>query len=239
MVRIAVCDDENIQLEGLQQIVEETGKELFDELLVFPYQSVNALLKEELTFDLIMLDIRMDEMSGFDAAKRLREIRKDQPILFVTSDAGAVFDSFEFGPWDFIRKRNKEETKKDVRKTLRRFRKKYLKERIICMQTVDKEVRRINIEEILRFESKRNYLVCYLKSGESLTMRKTIARQEKELKGYGFTRINKGELVNLRYVDNIDRKERWVTGRKIGKIDLGRKYEPEAVNQYIKYLAGK
>lgn len=236
MIRIAVCDDETVQLKWLWKIMKETGKELLDEVQVFAYQSVKELLKEDITFDLIMLDILMSEMSGFDAAKRLREIRPDLPILFVTGDAGTVFDSFEFSPWDFIRKRSHEETKEDIKRTLIRFQKKYLKKKFVYIQTIDKEVYRVNIEEVLKFESQRNYLICYLDSGKSLKMRKTIIGQEKELKGCGFVRINKGELVNLRYVEKIDKRERWVIGKKIGKIELGRKYEQGVLQQYIRYL---
>jgi DNA-binding LytR/AlgR family response regulator len=240
MIRIAICDDESKYLEWLRQITEEVGTKLFDELRVFPYQSVNALLKESnITFDLVLLDIWMDEMSGFEAAKKLRSKNPNQSILFVTSEFSMVYDSFEFGPLDFIRKRSLVEMKDDIRKALKRFRDKCLKEKKICVQTIDKKLYCLKTEDILKFESEKNYLTCYLRSGGNLSMRKTITCQEKELESLGFTRINKGVLVNLKYIDKIDRKERWVMGREIGRIDLGRKYEPVVMEQYIKYLAGK
>lgn len=141
MIRIAICDDESRHLEGLQQIIEETGAELFDKLQVFPYQSANALLKESnITFDLIILDIRMDEMSGFEAAKRVRDKKTDQPIFFVTSEFSMVYDSFEFGLLDFIRKRSIEEMEGDIRKALKRFRNIHLKKKKICIRTIDKSL---------------------------------------------------------------------------------------------------
>ena len=61
------------------------------------------IVKEVGTFDLILLDIEMPDMDGFEVCRKLREVDQSVPIVFVTSHAelehrikgrGAGGDSF-------------------------------------------------------------------------------------------------------------------------------------------------
>ena len=58
-------------------------------------------------FDLILLDVKMPDMDGFDVAKTLglRKINRNTSIIFVTSDTeedADMFRGFELGAVDFI-----------------------------------------------------------------------------------------------------------------------------------------
>lgn len=66
-----------------------------------------ALLKEtELTPDLILLDIKLPGMDGFETFKALREQAKyvDIPVMFITAHAYDEVSGLEQGALDFIRK---------------------------------------------------------------------------------------------------------------------------------------
>jgi len=61
---------------------------------------------ENLTPDLILLDIEMPDMDGFETLARLKETRADIPVIFLTSllDAEVEVKGFQLGVIDFITK---------------------------------------------------------------------------------------------------------------------------------------
>jgi len=63
-------------------------------------------MMENLTPDLILLDIEMPDMDGFEALARLKESEVDIPIIFLTSliDAEVEAKGFQLGVIDFITK---------------------------------------------------------------------------------------------------------------------------------------
>ncbi len=75
-MRIAICDDEILQLELLKHYVEKWAKEeeinctieLFKSAESFHFQWL-----EDSSYDIILLDIQMAELSGMELAKLIRE----------------------------------------------------------------------------------------------------------------------------------------------------------------------
>jgi len=69
-------------------------------------QAVDALSHNE--FSIVLLDIRMPEMDGFEACKSIREIEngKNVPILMLTGqdDTDSIKKAFEVGATDFVSK---------------------------------------------------------------------------------------------------------------------------------------
>lgn len=68
--------------------------------------AVGALSKEK--FDMVLLDIRMPKMDGFEACRSMRELDngKNVPILMLTGqdDTGSIKKAFEVGATDFVAK---------------------------------------------------------------------------------------------------------------------------------------
>ena len=60
--------------------------------------------KQELDFDVYILDIEMGEMSGLELAKKLRQDSPHSLIVFLTSFSKYVYDVFEVVTFDFILK---------------------------------------------------------------------------------------------------------------------------------------
>ena len=98
---IFVVDDSNTNL-ALSE------KALQDQYRVITLPSAAKMFKflEKTTPDLILLDIEMPEMDGFEALSRLNEIKMDIPVVFLTSlhDAEVEVKGFQLGVIDFITK---------------------------------------------------------------------------------------------------------------------------------------
>ncbi len=65
----------------------------------------------------------------------------------------------------------------------------------------------LNITEIIRCESKRNYTFIYLTGGRKLIASKTLMDYETILQAYGFLRIHKSHLININYMDKYMKSE--------------------------------
>lgn len=99
--RILIVDDEPNNLQLLRQILKE------DYSLVFAKNGLEALSAvEKHKPDLILLDIMMPEMDGYETCRRLKESSETEsiPVIFVTamSDIRDEFRGFEAGAVDYI-----------------------------------------------------------------------------------------------------------------------------------------
>ena len=97
MIRIIVVEDD-YHLNGLIKKVLEK-----DYIVDSVYNPVRALeVMSNNAYDLIISDIMMPEMSGFDVAEIIRQESLATHIIFVTSKRELVYSSFEYSPFYFI-----------------------------------------------------------------------------------------------------------------------------------------
>lgn len=119
--RILIVDDEqdicdilqyNLQTEGYDVVSASSGEEAL------------AMLSAQ-GFDLLLLDVMMDGISGFDVARRMKENPQlaSVPIIFCTAKSAEedVLDGFSLGSDDYITKPFRlSEVKARVKAVLRR-----------------------------------------------------------------------------------------------------------------------
>jgi two-component system alkaline phosphatase synthesis response regulator PhoP len=103
MKKILLVDDEpdiveflkyNLEQQNFEVIVGHNGEEALQKLVEKP--------------DLILLDIMMPKLDGFETCKRIREIKEFEnvPIVFLTAKAGEIDEikGLELGASDYIQK---------------------------------------------------------------------------------------------------------------------------------------
>lgn len=101
-LKILIVDDvtRNIQVVGSILRKSHFG-------VAYAQSGIRALeLAQENNYDLILLDVMMPEMNGFEVCKRLKanEKTKDIPVIFLTakSDTESMVKGFELGGVDYI-----------------------------------------------------------------------------------------------------------------------------------------
>lgn len=106
MLQLAVCDDEKVFRSDLRKIL---GTEL--ELCGIDYHISEFTSGEELIAgmekadcQILFLDIEMKGIDGVEAARRLRETKRQMEIVFVTSYADFVFQGYEVRALNYILK---------------------------------------------------------------------------------------------------------------------------------------
>ncbi len=117
-MRILVVDDEKLLVKGIKFNLENDGYEV--ECAYDGEQAVEIVRQGKV--DLVILDLMMPKMDGFEACKRIREFSK-VPIIMLTAkseDTDKII-GFEYGADDYITKPfNVMELKVRVRAILRR-----------------------------------------------------------------------------------------------------------------------
>ncbi|MCG8412250.1 MAG: hybrid sensor histidine kinase/response regulator [Bacteroidales bacterium] len=102
--RILIVDDNPKNLQILGNILKQSGYKL--EFATDGVQAIDWLKNTD--FDLILLDIMMPVMDGFEACRRIREnYSKDKlPIIFLTAktDNESIINGFKLGGQDYITK---------------------------------------------------------------------------------------------------------------------------------------
>ena len=100
---IFVVDDNDTNLSMAEEALDEQYR-----VMTLPSAEKMFALLEKITPDLILLDIEMPEMDGFEALQRLKynTSQVDIPIVFLTSMTDAAIEArgFQLGVIDFITK---------------------------------------------------------------------------------------------------------------------------------------
>ena len=100
---IFIVDDNDTNLSMAKEALKDQYR-----VMTIPSAAKMFTLLEKVTPDLILLDIEMPEMDGFEALRRLKSdgVQADIPVIFLTSmtDAKVEVTGFQLGVVDFITK---------------------------------------------------------------------------------------------------------------------------------------
>ncbi|MFH1156045.1 MAG: response regulator [Pseudomonadota bacterium] len=101
-MQILVLDDERIVGERLKASLEKNGHIL--EIFVDPLKALDRI--RETTFDVVILDIRMDNMSGIQVLEAVRKKSQRTKVIMITGYATleVARESLTKGAFDFIAK---------------------------------------------------------------------------------------------------------------------------------------
>lgn len=208
ILQVAFCDDEKVCLDLLAGYIRKCvafDNENNSQVIVDKFTSGEQLIEaynQGKSYDLIYLDIKMGKMSGFDTAKEIRKLDNESMIIFVTSLADYVLNSFEYRPFWFIIKPVSEEKFRHVfnravveitnirTKKYSFFTKEYGH---LCM----------DIDKIIYLESILRKIIIHAAT-EHFAFYANLSEEEEKLKKYDFVRIHKGYLVNMAYIQRIN-----------------------------------
>jgi DNA-binding NtrC family response regulator len=101
-LEILILDDEPIVGQRLKAALEKEGHSA--ETFVDPIQAVTRL--EDKTFDIVVTDIRMDEMDGIEILELVRKKNERTKVIMITGYATleVARESLTKGAFDFIAK---------------------------------------------------------------------------------------------------------------------------------------
>ncbi len=239
MIRIAVSDDNQECLENEKKIIMSYLILHDQDCEIDTYNSGKRLLdsvfKKE--YDLIMLDVELQDMNGMDLAQKLHDINENIPIAFISAYMKYAPGGYQVNALRYILK--DENLKESMEECLELL----LKNLDIDKKTISLEFtigeRTIRVNDILYLKSQKNYTV-FVVSGdnkEELKQKNSIRKVTDMMVKYDFVSVNSGESVNLHHIEKI-------IGNKIvldngRELDIPRRKYDELMNRYKLFKRGK
>lgn len=205
MIRIALVDDQpkiqNQLNKYITQYMEE--KKVAIHLSVFDdaYDLVEDYKKH---FDIIFMDIQMKKMDGMTAAKQIRQMDSEVVIIFVTNMAGFAIEGYKVDALSYV---VKPILYQDFVSQLNRgINKVTFTKKTFLMVANQGDMMRIDTSKIAYIESLEHKVLIHM-DDEELLINGSLKKIEKQLESKWFARCNSGFLVNLKYVESIEKNE--------------------------------
>lgn len=244
MPRIGICDDNPIFAKHLEKVVKSTFSKYEGNYDIQAFSDGIVLLSQNSLepFDVLFLDIDMPKAGGFDIAKQLRDAFSHCIIVFVTSHAELVFESMNYQPFNFIRKNCNIPLEESVSNIVGKLVLHMRQDDTIVVEDENRRKNPVFIRDILYIKGDDHYLIFKVlakSSVKSMRVHEKLMDRESFLKSYGFIRIHKSYLVNLKHVTYINKKANEVELIGRLRIPLSRKYKRETEEKYIEYLRTK
>jgi DNA-binding NtrC family response regulator len=101
-VKVLIADDEKEYAETLAQRLTIRG---FDVTPVFSGQSALDIM-EKVDIDVVLLDVKMPEISGIDALKAMKKLKPLIPVIMLTGEGTVenAISGMKLGAFDFLLK---------------------------------------------------------------------------------------------------------------------------------------
>lgn len=205
MLKIAIVDDEEIFVTLIQKKVFNVLERLRVECKIYTFTDSIEMLHESTKhhFDLLFLDIDMPNITGLDIARKLRLKNIDTEVIFVTNKDELVYDTFQYGPFRFIRKSRFDS---EIEEALQNFVKKVNHEKISIFLSTENGKKPVKVLDIMYIEVQSHKLTVHM-SNSMISANGNLNDLETEIRKYGFIRIHKSYLVNYRAISFIHQKK--------------------------------
>ena len=205
MMRIIICDDENIAREQLKQCIEDYNEDIPEHEIIL-YESGEELVadcKKGFSADIVFLDIELNMLDGIDTAKLIRSYDKDAIIIFVSSHDERVFDTFDCEPFHFIVKPFDQTKFHDVfKKALNKYK---LYHNCIEVKWKNTTIR-LPVQSIKYVEKLHKHIIFHTYDGEYETVG-TLGDTLKTLAPYGFLQTHQGYVVNMNLIKRFENND--------------------------------
>lgn len=170
--------------------------------------------------DLILLDIKMDDGTGFDLLRRIDNI--DFKVIFVTAYEQYALQAFKFSAIDYILKPvNPEELAEAVGRAEEMMQEDFnsqltvlennlnaddQQKRKLVLKTQD-NIHLIDVKDISHCESDGCYTTVYTDRNEAIIVSKPLKEYDELLNRSGFFRVHKSYLINLSSIRRFEKQD--------------------------------
>lgn len=205
MISIIICDDDEQFAVNLHDVIKRSLEKKNIKAKIFAFLSAEEIGNEVLSAcDVAFLDIDFKGKSynGIDIARRLRKLRQDAVIVFVTNYLEYAPDGYEVQAFRYILKNEiPQKLEVNINQIFAHIR---TAKSDIKIQ-MDGEIIDIKVQDILFIEAMGHTLIFHLapkgqKPGKQYNCYSTLTQMETELANRGFLRIHKSYLVNMAHI---------------------------------------
>ena len=205
MLQIAICEDQATELKKTGVLLQSylAAHQLSAGVSSFRSGEEFLLAHTPGRYQIVLLDIYMDGMSGMEVAQRLRALDDPCSIIFITSSESHALMGFEVQAAHYILKPITLETLTPALNRCADTLARGLKS--ISIRTAKADVD-LPVESIYYIEIYDKISHIHYTQG-CVTTYSSLDTLEKELMHPNFFRCHRSYLINMRYIDQIGAKE--------------------------------
>ena len=222
-LKTIIIDDDKFQLEIISSFVKNTIFLSFEGAFDKPLEGLDAIIGTDP--DLLLLDVEMPDLSGFDLIKSLKQVPQ---TIIITGKKDYAVEAFELDVLDYLVKpvddysrflkavhKAKENFKPDTKKVGESI---YVRDESLLVN--------IKTKDILYFEAYGDYVKIGVKE-KIYIIHSTLSRIESRLDN-DFIRVHRSFIVRLDKIKNIDQGN-LQAGEKI--IPISQSMRPKLMNK--------
>ena len=201
MIRIAICDDEKEAVDLFRENLDRYTAEYGVEFTVSHFCNAMTFLENyKPVYDIVFMDIKMPDMDGLTASRRLRKLDPSVILIFLTNLAQYAVNGYEVNALDFIIKPISYYTLVlKIERALDRL----LGERVAEVTvSADHTVVKIRAVDLKYVEVQGHNLIFHTVNGDHKSYG-SLKKIKDKLASADFVRCNACYLVNLKYVTAI------------------------------------
>ncbi len=220
MIKTIIIDDEDKARDTIKNMLKAYCPEVEVIGTAGSVKEGKKVLNKEKP-ELVFLDIKMGDGTGFDLLRKLGKV--DFFIIFVTAFEEFAIRAIKFSALDYILKpidpdeliAAVEKAQEIIAKDSMELRLDALYDNLDMFATNSKKivlkttgsVHLVNLKDIVRCESEKNYTHFFTIEDEKITVSKTLKEFNDLLNDYSFYRVHQSHLVNLEHVKRYEKQD--------------------------------
>lgn len=224
-MRIAICDDQQMFVDRLKNLITD------EEAEIYIFNTGDELLKSDINFDIVLLDIEMPGIDGLDTAAELYKRNRKTLLLFITSHREYLTKGYEFRAFRYVLKSEPDEF---VRQNIQDAIEEYRNYDFYITVNYKGTVAKVLSTQIIYIESLGHTITIHTENKDYIGQNKfkdicnLIAQ-------HGFVQCHKSYMVNMRCIESIE-KNSCINITNGTKIPIGRKYNADTINLYLEFM---
>lgn len=231
MIKVAICEDSDIDRDMLGEIVGFLMDDRGIDYQVDLYRNGEELVScyKNKPYDLIFLDIMMNEIDGIETGKLIRGMDGSVEIVYCTSSSDFAIAAYEVHAMGYLVKPYEPGR---IGAVIDYFIQKHpQKEKNYIEVKSKRKSIIIPYKDIIHLESDNKVVYIYTTTQGAVKVYNKLDTLEKELKDERFLRCHQSYLVNMQYVaglvdsDFIMIDNRMIPIRKSGRKLIVKRYE--------------
>lgn len=220
--KIAICDDHAADADYIHALVSNWAKSVNAQIQVDTFCSAEAFLfhyAEQKDYDILLLDIEMEQMDGVTMAKTIRRENESVQIVFITGYSDYISQGYEVSALHYLLK---PVDKAKLFSVLDRAALKLQKNERCLNLELGGEMVRVPFYEIRYLQVRQNYVTIHAK--RDFTVKKTLAEFESALDDR-FFRAGRSFLLNLACISRVTKADVFLLDGSVIPLPRGQ-YEP-------------
>ena len=238
MLKIAICDDEKYFGEKIKSILADYMNEKQIPYEVTFFNSGKEFIKsgiEVMNYQILFLDINMEQMDGIETAKYVRKYTEECFIVFVTAYMDYTLDGYKVGAVRYLLK-GTDHFAESMYECLDTILSKMNRKSVTRKMQFNEGVRVVPFDRIIYIESRLHKLEYHImeEKEQIYTCYGKLNEIEQEYKNEGFIRLHQSFLVNMHYIERLEHYAA-VLGNGM-KITIPRARYKFVENSFVEYL---